>query len=130
LGAVLAVVAASFGTSAALAHHSLGKFDGNRVVKIEGTVTAFRWINPHASIRLDGIAGELPAGPWLVEMSAPNVLMGAGWKADSLATGHKVTIFVNPPRETVPGNDGSVRALYVGIVLADGRTLGNVEDGG
>ena len=33
-------------------HHSTAAFDTTRVVKIEGTVTQFRWINPHASIKV------------------------------------------------------------------------------
>ena len=36
------------------AHHSTAAFDNTRVVKIEGTITQFRWINPHASIKIDG----------------------------------------------------------------------------
>jgi hypothetical protein len=128
LSSAVALLAAGLGISGAYAHHSLTKFDGNRVVKIEGTVTAFRWVNPHVSLRIDGTADGAPAGSWAVEMNAPGVLMTDGWTSDSIATGDKVTLFVNPPREAVAGPDGSLRALYVGIVLADGRTLGNVED--
>ena len=123
----LALLAAGLAPPAS-AHHSLAKFDGSRVVKIEGTITAFRWVNPHASVRIDGIAdGDLPDGAWAVEMSPPNLLMGQGWKRDSLVAGDKVTIFVNPPRDTAPDADGNVRGLYVGIILADGGTLGKVD---
>jgi hypothetical protein len=130
LRSVVALLTATFAVPGAYAHHSLTKFDGNRVVKIEGTITAFRWVNPHVSLKIDGTTeGSLP-GAWAVEMSAPGVLMKDGWTGDSIATGDKVTIFVNPPREAVAGPDGSLSALYVGIILADGRTLGDVEDGG
>jgi hypothetical protein len=122
-------LATILGARAGLAHHSLAKFDGNRVLRIEGTITAFRWINPHVSLKIDGTAEGGAPGAWAVEMSAPGVLMGDGWTRDSLAAGDKVTLFINPPRDTSIGADGSVRALYVGIILADGRTLGDVPTG-
>lgn len=122
-GAVLG--AASVDAPLATAHHSLAKFDGSRVVKIEGTITAFRWVNPHASIKIDGTAeGDAPDGSWAIEMNPPGMLMGQGWTPDSIATGDKVTVFVYPPRDTAPMADGSVRGLYVGIILPDGRTFG------
>ena len=60
-------------------------FDTSRVVKIEGTITQFRWINPHASIKIDGVtAGDDPDGVWTVEMTAPNVLINQGWTRTAL----------------------------------------------
>ena len=83
----------------AFAHHSVAVFDGRRVVKIEGTVAEFRWINPHAYIEIDGIgAGETAAGHWSVEMQAPNSMSGEGWKRDTLTAGSKVTVYANPLR--------------------------------
>jgi hypothetical protein len=129
LGTAIAIAAATLGTSAAFAHHSLTKFDGNRVIKIVGTITAFRWVNPHVSLKIDGTTESGAPGSWTIEMSAPGVLMTDGWTGDSIANDDKVTLFVNPPREAVAGPDGSQRALYVGIILADGRTLGDVPTG-
>ena len=128
LASALALVATGLGAPPATAHHSLAKFHGDRVVKIEGTITAFRWVNPHASFVIDGAAeGDAPDGAWAVEMSPPGVLMGLGWTSDSIAKGDKVTVFVNPPRDATPAPDGSVRGFYVGIILADGRTLGTAH---
>ena len=127
--AVAAVVA--FGTVPAGAHHSTAAFDTTRVVKIEGTITQFRWINPHASIKLDGISeGELPDGLWTVEMTAPNVLINQGWTRTALKVGDKVTMYVNPLRNAVQLNDGSQGGLYVGVVLADGNKLGQTDGKG
>ena len=125
----VALLAVTLAVPGASAHHSLTKFDGNRVVKIEGTITAFRWVNPHVSLKIDGTAEGGAPGSWAIEMNAPGVLMTDGWTRDSLATADKVTVFVNPPREAVAAPDGSRRALYVGIILADGRTLGDVPTG-
>jgi hypothetical protein len=129
LGAALGVGA--WGVAPALAHHSTAAFDNTQVVKIEGTITQFRWINPHASIKIDGTSeGDAPDGLWTVEMTAPNVLINQGWKRTSLKVGDKVTIYVNPLRNAITLNDGSQGGLYVGVVLADGSTLGRTDGKG
>jgi poly(3-hydroxybutyrate) depolymerase len=114
----------------ATAHHSTAAFDTSRVVKIEGTITLFRWINPHASIKIDGVSdGDDPDGVWTVEMTAPNVLINQGWTRTALKVGDEVTMFVNPLRNAVTLNDGSTGSLYVGAILADGSQLGQLADG-
>jgi hypothetical protein len=126
---VLAVLGA--GVTPVIAHHSTAAFDSTAVVKIEGTVTQFRWINPHASFKVDGISeGDFPDGLWTVEMTAPNVLINQGWKRNSLTVGDKVTVFVNPLRNAITLNDGSQGGLYVGVILADGTKLGTVDGTG
>jgi hypothetical protein len=114
------------------AHHSTAAFDSARVVKLEGTITQFRWINPHASIKIDAVSdGDAPDGIWTVEMTAPNVLINEGWQRTSLKVGDKVTMFVNPLRNMgIVLNDGSTGGLYVGVVLADGTKLGRTDGQG
>lgn len=112
------------------AHHSTAAFDTGAVVRIEGTITQFRWTNPHASIKIDGDASEGPDGLWTVEMTAPNILLRQGWKRNSLVEGDKVVIFVNPLRNSVTLNDGSQGGLYVGAILADGTELGRTDGKG
>jgi hypothetical protein len=112
------------------AHHSTTGYDNSQVVRIEGTITQFRWTNPHASIKLDGDASEGPDGLWTVEMTAPNSLMQQGWKRTSLTVGDKVVMFVNPLKNAITLNDGSQGGLYVGVILADGNKLGRTDGGG
>ena len=115
----------------AFAHHSTAGFDSSVVVAVEGTVTQFRWINPHASIKVDGKAsGGFPSGVWTVEMTAPTVLINAGWRRTSLKEGDKVTIFVNPMRDAVVLKDGSQGGLYVGAILQNGEKLGSSDGKG
>ena len=128
---VLATTAAILFAVPAGAHHSTAAFDNTRVVKIEGTIKQFRWINPHASIKIEGTtAGDDPDGLWTVEMTAPNVLINEGWTRTALQVGDKVTMFVNPLRNQVVLNDGSTGGLYVGVVLKDGKTLGRTDGQG
>ncbi len=113
------------------AHHSTAGFDTSVVVAVEGTITQFRWINPHASIKVDGKAsGGFASGVWTVEMTAPIALVNAGWKRTSLKVGDKVTIYVNPMRTAVAMKDGSQGGLYVGAVLQDGEKLGRTDGKG
>jgi hypothetical protein len=127
----ITAAAALFAVLPAGAHHSTAAFDTARVIKITGTVTQFRWINPHASFKVDGGAGASDAsGLWTIEMTAPNVLINQGWTRDALKVGDKVTIYVNPLRNQVELNDGSRGSLYVGVVLADGKTLGRTDGQG
>ena len=129
--AAAAIVTALSVALPASAHHSTAAFDNTRVVKIEGTITQFRWINPHASIKIDGASeGDDPDGLWTVEMTAPNVLLNAGWTRTALKEGDKVTMFVNPLRNKVVLNDGSTGGLYVGVILANGKPLGQTDGKG
>jgi Family of unknown function (DUF6152) len=115
----------------ASAHHSTAAFDTAHVIKITGTVKQFRWINPHASFKVDGVSeGDEPDGLWTVEMTAPNVLINQGWTRNALKVGDQVTIYVNPLRNFIELNDGSHGSLYVGVVLADGKTLGRTDGKG
>ena len=126
-----AAIVTCLGALPAGAHHSTAAFDNSRVIKIEGTITQFRWINPHASIKIDGVtAGDDPDGVWTVEMTAPNVLINEGWTRTALQVGDKVTMFVNPLRNAVVLNDGSTGSLYVGVILKDGKTLGRTDGKG
>lgn len=114
----------------ALAHHSTAAFDGERVVRIEGEVTQVRWINPHASFKVNGDASEGVDGLWTIEMTAPNVLINQGWKRNSLQVGDKVVVYANPLHNAITLNDGSQGGLYVGVELADGSKLGRTDGQG
>jgi hypothetical protein len=102
-------------------------FDGRHVVKISGTVTAFRWINPHAVFELDGtLDGESGTVHWIVEMQAPNTMTEVGWSRTTLAAGDHITVFANPARD--PAATDGHRVLYTGIILPGGLALGHTED--
>jgi hypothetical protein len=122
----LCLLVAGAGSAAAAAHHSIAMFDGKRVIRITGTITGFRWINPHASIQLDGSASEGEPGAWTIEMQAPSTLMAEGWSRESLSAGDQVTLYVNPTREAV-ASSGAQRGLYVGAVLPGGRIMGRTD---
>lgn len=127
IGAIAAVLAFMLPV---FAHHSTAAFDSERVVVIEGQITQVRWINPHASFKLNGTAEGGPDGLWTIEMTAPNVLINQGWRRNSLSVGDQVVVYANPLHNAITLNDGSQGGLYVGVELADGNTLGRTDGQG
>jgi hypothetical protein len=102
----------------AAAHHSYSMFDMAKTVELEATVAQFKWQNPHSFILADvAVAGGKER--WAIEMTAPNNLVQEGWKRTSLKMGDKVTLWVHPLRSGAKGGS------YVGVKLADGKTLGD-----
>lgn len=124
----LMILAAALVSRSADAHHSMAMFDGNRVIKVSGTVTQFRWINPHVIFEFDGtIDGESGSVHWVVEMHAPNAMAEVGWSRTTLAVGDRITVFANPARDATPA-DATHHLLYTGIILPGGLALGRTDD--
>ena len=115
-GMMLGLMAA---VTPAFAHHSGAMFDTSKKLDVTGTVVDFNWSNPHANFK---VTVDKPGGNsevWAVEMNSPNNLVRDGWKRTTLKPGDKVTVTVRPLRDGVPGGS------YVGIVLANGTSLGD-----
>jgi hypothetical protein len=108
----LAVAAAA---TPVLAHHSFAMFDQTRQVTVQGTVTEFQWTNPHAFIHVK--SGD---DVYDVELNSPNNLKRQGWRSDSLKSGDRVTIVLNPLRDSVRKG-----GLFVSVTLPDGSVLGD-----
>jgi hypothetical protein len=87
----------------AMAHHSFAVFfDEARQVKLTGTVSSFRFTNPHGTIVLNGSDGSGKQQEWRVETNAPSVLQRRGWTRSSLKPGDRVTIEGWPSRDGKP----------------------------
>lgn len=82
----------------ALAHHSAAAFDTQQEVKTTGTVTAYRFANPHVYITLQAKKADGTAIVLEVEAGAASVLNGLGFTRSSIAVGDVVTIVGNPAR--------------------------------
>ena len=64
--------------TSALAHHSNSAFDGDKVMVLTGTVTEWKWTDPHVWIFLsvdDGNGGKVQ---WEIEGRTPGQLVRAG----------------------------------------------------
>ena len=87
----------------ALAHHSFAVFfDPTKTVTIHGTVTQYRFTNPHGTIALDVKGADGKIEKWRAETNAPVILARRGWTRDSVKAGDKVTITGWPSRDGRP----------------------------
>ena len=98
------------------AHHSMAGFDREKTISLTGTVKQFKWANPHSWIEFEVPNNKGGVDTWNAEMTAPGILVRAGWKSTLLKPGDKVTIAIHPLLSGEPGG------LFVSVTLADGQT--------
>src|SRR5262245_43108055 len=101
----------------AFAHHSPVVFDRTKEVKLSGTVTEFRWSNPHSWIELSVPNDKGTTDAWSVEMGSPTSLVKAGWKSTIIKSGDKVTVVIHPLRTEEKAGQ------FVSITLPNGQVL-------
>jgi hypothetical protein len=100
------------------AHHSQAGFETNdkaRVVK--GTVTEYRWRNPHVLIFWDVKDESGKAVRWVGELGSVTSALAGGLSKDSLKRGDEITVTI------VPSKAGTPEALIRRLVKADGTVL-------
>lgn len=117
--ALCAALAAVFLTMMpASAHHAFAaEYDEHKLVMVSGTVTAFRWTNPHAWLYVDGTDESGKVTSWRFEMGSPGGLTRRGWKKAELKEGDQVTV------DGYAAKDGSNVANARTVTLPDGRKL-------
>ena len=87
-------------TVSAYAHHSFtATYNENDEVRIEGTLVAFHFRNPHASVDIlaENENGEMVR--WGIEWGGAGQLAGQGVTRESLKAGDHVIITGNPSRD-------------------------------
>src|SRR5215831_18797108 len=115
----LLIIAVLLTTSSVLAHHSNAAFDGDKVIVLKGTVTEWKWTNPHVWIFLSVEDGKGGKTLWEIEGRPPGVLARAGWSKTIFKVGDTITVDFSPAR------DGSHTGLTTRVTLADGTVLSN-----
>ena len=73
------------------AHHGTAAYDTSKVVTVKGTMTEFRFINPHVQLYFDVKNGKAETEKWQAELTAPNKLTRAGWEKNTLKPGDSIT---------------------------------------
>jgi hypothetical protein len=107
----------------AFAHHSPIVFDRTKQVTIAGTVTEFRWGNPHSWIHIDVADADGKVANWSIEMDPASHLAREGWRSSTLKAGDKISVVVFPLRNDEKGGQ------YISVTLPDGKKLGRAPDG-
>jgi hypothetical protein len=100
-------------------HHAFSPvYDAKRTIVVDGVVTEFRFVNPHAMMLMD--VTDKKTGKvvkWNVEFAGRLNLEEAGWTADSIKAGDHVKVTGNPTWK------GSQRMAFVKLVRPDGTAL-------
>jgi hypothetical protein len=94
---LLTVVALAVGvlmvTVPLFAHHGTAAYDTTTTVTVSGTVTEFRFVNPHVLVYWDVKDAAGNVQKWSGERSGPNSMArNAGWTRNTLKPGDQVTI--------------------------------------
>ena len=110
--AALLVVAGS-----AFSHHGTAAYDTTKTVTVSGTVTEFRFTNPHVLIfwEAKGEAGKLEK--WSGERGGPNSMArNAGWSSRTMKPGDQVTISGRPSKN-------GTNTIAVSKIILNGQEL-------
>ncbi len=84
----------------AAAHHSGSVFNTDVLLAVEGTVSRFRWGNPHVYIHVEALNAAGALVEWEIETDATPILTRSGWSADTLRPGDPVVARINPVHDT------------------------------
>ena len=100
------------------AHHSFAaEYDGNKPIKLSGTVTKFDMVNPHSWIYMDVKDDSGKVVNWKFETASPSNLFRRGFRKDTVKPGMQVTL------EGYMAKDGSPTANGQKLHLPDGNVI-------
>ena len=103
--------------SPASGHHSDAGLDMDSVVALEGTVTEFRWRNPHIYITIDYADEQGDEVEWNLQAGAIQLMSRMGWTRDSVVVGEYVNVEVHPAR------NGRPYGFLTSIIKQDGTAI-------
>ena len=118
-----ATVLLSVGVDVGAHHSNAPHYDATRPVQLEGTVTEFEFVNPHAFLHIDVPGDDGGSVVWDCEMAAAIMLRRRGWAANDFVPGQRITVNGIAARREPHGC--SIRS----IVLEDGTEV-HLQGGG
>jgi hypothetical protein len=104
-----------------LAHHGEANYDTSKVVTVKGTVTDFRFINPHVEVFLDVNNDKGEIEKWVGEARSPSMLGRiGGWDKNTIKIGDVISASGHRTK------NGTNYLRLIKIVLPDGREMPNL----
>ena len=114
-------VAVTFGlltvSLTSFAHHGRATYDETKLATIMGTVSSFKFSNPHALLVVDVRNDKGNVVMWVGEGTSPNMLVREGWDKRTIKPGDRITATGHPAR------DGTNSMRIERIVLPNGKEL-------
>jgi hypothetical protein len=104
-----------------LAHHGEANYDTTKIVSVKGTVTEFKFVNPHVEVSLDvkNDTGEIEK--WIGEARSPAMLARyGGWDKNTIKIGDVITASGHRTK------NGTNFLRLTTIVRADGQEMPNL----
>ncbi len=106
------------------AHHGFAAFYTTERVTLKGTVTSWRWANPHCLLLFDVKDDKGNIVHWAAEVENPNSMANRGWARNSFAAGDEVAVSLEPARS------GNPVGRIFNVVLPNGKVLVGMEGTG
>ena len=105
-------------SSSIFAHHNAAShYLLDESATVEGVVTEFEMVNPHARLHFEVTDDSGEVHPWLAEGNSHGILVRRGWTGNELQPGDAIQLTGRPSR------DGSNLILWTEIVKADRTKL-------
>ena len=113
-GTITMLAAALVWPQLAASHHSFSALQTpegeDAVYALDGTVRAFRILNPHGALIIDAIDEAGNSEGWLLELSPASQLAREGWHEELVSPGDAVSVSIFP---AVTPNRARLRALLI-----------------
>ena len=84
------------------AHHGFAAFLTTQQVTLKGTVTEWRWANPHCILLFDVKDDNGDIVHWATETENPNSMANRGWARNSFKFGDEITVTLEPVKSGQP----------------------------